>query len=390
LEKAQFGRLTFGAMCLATSVLTACASPTPSPAPLYTATPQPGTDFELPAPVYFLRGGQVWRLARDGQTQQQITHEAAAVESFDASPVDGALVYVTDNALIHTDALGESRQVLLSGPALPSVEDKLAALNDRDHISGKIATPVWSPDGGRIAYVQNGLNVMTVSSGEVQTVHPNDFIPEQGEVTDRLVIVSVISWSPNARHLLVMIYSYPLRSVYYQEVAIKTLSGYLSGVWDCVSCTFGWQADGQVFYLANPSYGGSEALSRCEVADGRCTWIGQDVPARTAYFYAYPHVPKPGEVYVFMATSPDPGEPPEAFRLYKMGSDGFGTTALCTDEYSIQTALWAGDGSGVLIVTASASDEIPADTLAWLAVDGSPAIRLPVTGSRTLRWGTDT
>jgi hypothetical protein len=64
-----------------------------SASPSYTATPRPDADLELPAPVYFLREGQVWRLARDGKTQQQITREAAAVESFDVSPVDGALVY---------------------------------------------------------------------------------------------------------------------------------------------------------------------------------------------------------------------------------------------------------------------------------------------------------
>ena len=380
-------------MCLTTPVLTACVdtpTPTPSPSPPHTVTLSPGTDFELPAPVYFLRDGQVWRLARDGKTQQQITREAEAVESFDVSPVGGALVYVTNNTLIHTDALGENRQVLLPGPALPLVGDELAALNDRDYITGKIATPMWSPDGERIAYIQNGLNLMTVSSGEVQTVHPNGFIPEQGEATDRLVIASVISWSPNGQHLLVVFYSYPLRSIYYQKVGVKTLSGSLSTVWECVACTFGWHSDSQAFYLGNPSFGGCEALSRCIAADGRCTLIGQDVPARRAYFYAYPHVPGQDEVYVFIATSPDPGDPPRGFKLYRVDSNGGGMTALRTDEHSIQVALWASDSRGVLIVTASASDEIPADTLVWLPVDGGPATRLPVTGCQMLHWGTGT
>jgi hypothetical protein len=141
--------------------------------------------------------------------------------------------------------------------------------------------------------------------------------------------------------------------------------------------------------MANPSRGGSEALSRCTVVDGRCTWIGQDVPARTAYFYAYPHVPSQDEVYVFMATGPDPREPPGAFRLYKVGPDGGGTAALRTDEHAIQMALWANDNRGVLIVTASSTDEIPSGTLLWLPVDDSPAVRLPVLGSKMLRWGAD-
>jgi hypothetical protein len=62
---------------------------------------------------------------------------------------------------------------------------------------------------------------------------------------------------------------------------------------------------------------------------------------------------------------------------------------LRTDEHTIQAALWAHDGRGVLIVTASASGETPADTLVWLPVDGSPAIRLPVTGCKMLHWGAD-
>lgn len=158
-------------------------------------------------------------------------------------------------------------------------------------------------------------------------------------------------------------------------------------MWDGVSGTFGWHLDSQVFYLGHPAYGGSEALSRCTVVEARCLWIGQDVPARTAYFYAYPHVPNQDEVYVFMATSPDRGEPPEAFRLYRMDSNGGNISALRTDEHPTRAALWADDGRGVLIVTASASDEIPADKLVWLPVDGSPAIRLPVIGSKMLRWG---
>jgi Tol biopolymer transport system component len=388
LKKTPLGLLAFGAMCLTTSVLAACGgTPAPSPSPPHTRTLQPGTDFELPAPVYFLRGGQIWRLAADGQTQQQITRETAAVESFDVSPGDAALVYVAGNALVHTDALGEDRQVLLSGPALPPVADKLAALNNRERISGKIGTALWSPAGDRIAYTQNGLQVMALPSGEVQTAHPNGYIPEQGEATDRLVIASVISWSPDGQHLLVVFYSYRLDSIYHQKVGLKTLSGSLSTVGDCVSCTFGWQPDSQVFYLANPSFGGSEALSRCTVADGRCTWIGQDVPARTAFFYGYPHAPNSDEVYVFTGTSPDRGQPPEAFRLYRVGSNGGGIIELRKDEQTIQTALWARDHRGALAVTASAADDIPAGSLVWLPVDGSATIRLPVAGSQMLRWG---
>jgi hypothetical protein len=133
--------------------------------------------------------------------------------------------------------------------------------------------------------------------------------------------------------------------------------------------------------------GREDALGRYDMTRGQLRLIGQYVPARTAYFYAYPHSPHQDEVYFFMATAPDTGEVPDMFKMYKAGVEGYGMTALRTDEYAIQTALWARDGSGALIVTSSVSNGIEAGTLLWLAVDGGPAVPLPVTGARTLRWG---
>ncbi len=383
MKKSSFGLLTFGVLCAATSVLAACTPSSPR-----TPTPPPLPDFILPAPIYFLREGQIWRLACSGQTAHQITHEATAVESFDVSPADGSLVYVTDNTLIHTTARGEDRQVLLSGPTLPPIEDELTARNDRAHIIGAIATPVWSPDGKRIAYIQNGLNALTIATREVESLHSNDSIPEQAEPSDRLVLSSVISWSPDGQHLLITLYHYPLRSIYDQKAALKTLDDYLITLGDGFGCTFGWSQDSQTFYRGNASLGGSGALSRCGI-DGRCAYIGQDVPARTAFFYAYPHVAGPDRLYVFMGMSRSPVAVPEAFKLYRVQPDGYGTTALRTDEQVTRTALWADDGRGVLIVTAAAFGEVPADTLVWLPADDSPAIPLPVTGAQTLHWGSE-
>jgi hypothetical protein len=89
-----------------------------------------------------------------------------------------------------------------------------------------------------------------------------------------------------------------------------------------------------------------------------------------------------------MASSADPGDPPATFQMVRGPADGWGSpTPLRTDTWPIETALWATDSSGALVVTASASNGVPADTLVWLPVDGGPAIVLLVTGPRTLRWG---
>jgi hypothetical protein len=69
-------------------------------------------------------------------------------------------------------------------------------------------------------------------------------------------------------------------------------------------------------------------------------------------------------------------------------ADGWGSpTPLRTDTWPLETALWATDSSGALIVTSSVSNGVQADTLVWLPVGGGPAIVLPITGPRILCWG---
>jgi Tol biopolymer transport system component len=353
----------------------------------------PGADFRLPAALVFLRDGQVWQLVPDATSLRQITAEAAPVTDLDVSPVDGALVYLTDNHLVHAAADGQHRRVLVAGPRLPPVDDDLAALNDKSHMGGRIAGPRWSPGGERIAYVQDGLNVMSLSSGQAETVFPNGRLPGKGEKLseDPLLFERVLAWSPDGSHLLVQVYRYPLASIYSRSAAIKTLAGGLAIVGDCFPCDYVWSADSQHVYVASPSQGGDAALQRYALSRNQATLLALYEPARKAFFYAYPHPFNQDELGYFLGVAPDSGELPETFRLYRGPAHGSGAPTLLREERwsSIETALWAADGSGVLIVTASPSGEIEADALLWLPVDDGPIISLPVTGARTLRWGVD-
>ncbi len=393
----KLGRVTLSILCLTISLLSACA-PTPYPTLTPTATrPPPETlsadsSFTLPASLYFLRQGQAWRLSQDGLTLQQITHEAAPITDLDVSPVDSALVYLSGNQLILTDAQGEQRRVLLAGPSLPTIEDELASLNDKSHITGKITSPRWATDGRRIAYIQNGLNLITISGGQVQTIYPNSNIPQQINPDDLgpSMFMSVIAWSPDGLHLLVEMYRYPLSSLYNRFVAIYHFSDISMETLGCAFCHFAWTTDSQHLFTANPLWGGQNAFGRYDVATGRQSLMGQEVPARSAWFYAHPHSPNADEVYVFMAVGSEPSDVPQAFKLHRVGADGGGIKALRVDNWPIQTALWAGDSRGVLIVTASVLNGVAVDTLVWLPVDEGPAIVLPVTSARALRWGSDT
>ncbi|MDP2976214.1 MAG: hypothetical protein Q8N45_08385, partial [Anaerolineales bacterium] len=76
---------------------------------------------------------QVFRLARDGATVTQVTSEAADVDNYDISPVDGSLAYVSNNQLLVAAADGSGRRLLVDGGDA-QYEFNLTILNPR-----------WSP-----------------------------------------------------------------------------------------------------------------------------------------------------------------------------------------------------------------------------------------------------
>lgn len=123
---------------------TAEPSAAPSPKPIATAavSAEPSAAASvLPAPLLFMREGQIVRLERDGKTVTPITNEQPgqpdilAVTDFDVSPADGSLAYIVQgsgaNTLVRTDAQGQQRTVLLETAA--------------------VSMPRWSPDGAQIA-----------------------------------------------------------------------------------------------------------------------------------------------------------------------------------------------------------------------------------------------
>ena len=125
------------------------------PVPEMTTQNLPPEKFELPAPLFYLQNGQIWRLDPDAQSTQQLTNENAPIESFDLS-VNGMLAYISNNSLITSDSQGNNRQVLRAGPALPPISDELARLNDFEYITTALRTPCWSPDGQKSPLLKTG------------------------------------------------------------------------------------------------------------------------------------------------------------------------------------------------------------------------------------------
>jgi len=328
----------------------------------------------LPSAVCFIMDGQVHRLARNGETLVRVTEEVFPVESFDVSSATGDIVFVAGNSLVLLEADGE-RRVLVEGEPLPPAGSGVAPFNDAARISGRITSPRWSPDGSTIAFVQNGLMSVDPVDGAVTVLHPNGDPFAAGECR---VISSVDSWSPDGTLILVTCYDYPLESVYGVSTALKTIDGSLSVLLEGVGNP-AWNSDGKSLFIGFPTVGGQQSFCRLEAPEWRCALIGEEVPARSYFFYGYPGVAEDGSVYVFIAGGADPMTTDGIFSLYRVDSSGEGANIARLDSYTLREALWAGNASGVLLVRGDGG-------LVWVPANEGAASLLPVNGASALRW----
>lgn len=339
--------------------------------------PSPGIRRSiLPSSVCFLSEGQVHRLSHDGETLERVTDEPEPVESFDVSPVSGALVFISKNSLVLLSKNGE-RRVLIEGSELPPAGTGAEPYNSSSRIIGRIASPRWSPDGSSIAFIRNGLFLFDPVTGDITGLHPND-TPSSTDETGSLVIHGIDSWSPDGGMILLSCYEYPLASVFSLFMGLCDTAGNLVFLQEGVG-TSGWSRDGSTLFIGYPSVGGMESLCRLHAPEWQCSMIGEEVPARTYFFYQAPHVSPDGYVSVFIAGGPDPMASDGSFSLYRVNSRGEGAAILRLDSYTLREALWSPDGSGVLLTDGDGK-------LFWIPGGEGPASLLPVNGAEMLRW----
>jgi len=396
----------------ATSAPRPTDGPQPTAAPAATAAPQPtaapAAEGILPAPLYFVgnpqgQNNQIWRIERDGKTRTKIVEEPPAKEmltivEFDVSPTDGALAYLIQEAggttLVRIDAGGKNRKELL--PA------------------GSVNTPRWSPDGKTIAVaispvpdategLAGGVYLIPAGGGEPKLLQANDPIKDPANPPPEARGFAPAKWSPDGSKLLLSAFSQVVDAC---DVAIKTVaSGELvtlvapEGM--TTRCDSGaWSHDGKSIYvgMTRPGYlAPVPGLWRADAATGETKPFipGEPVTGRFT-LVNNPHVQPHGSVRAFVATTdkiPQPGVDPHVgwpnFALYEVSADGEHGQNLRSEMYANpgELALWAPDGSGVLIDLAPATPGANS-TLTWVPASNAPTVQLAddITASAA-RWG---
>ncbi len=355
--------------------------------PTLPAEPQVTT---LPAPLYFISStdSQIWRIEPDGVSQTQITREPFPITGFDISPVDGSLLYVSNNDLIHTDLHGDNRAMLVDGEEVdPNVVDS--------RLNMEITNPRWSPDGAQIAFGRNGVNLMPVTGGEPQLILPSDPVPTQQENPQphpQAQFYQPESWSPDGSKLLVRYLLWPegfnwgflsMPDGAFVEVTSAEPPG------PC--CYPNWTTDSKSVYFSNDTIGMVvSGLWRVDAATGIGeTLIDGNVDDQHFSLVRDARILNDGKLYYFFAAREGFPEGNNVLQMYRSEPDGLtGQELIHDNDLLIIETLWADDGRGALIAQMPQvmSDWPLRGPLAWMPTTEGDIIHLPADGWH-LRWG---
>ncbi|HEX8993479.1 MAG TPA: hypothetical protein VF784_17505 [Anaerolineales bacterium] len=354
------------------------APPTKPPSP----TPTPDL---LPQPLYFLskdKAGllQVFRIARDGKTMQQITFEPGPVDGFDVSPVDGSVVYGSNNQLFLVDTNGASRRILVDG----------GPVNDNNRWTNSVGDPVWSPDGKTIAFSHGGLNFYSTGTGSISQVLQNQIDLTQGFPIVK-EIYSPSRYSPDGTRLLVSIGFYEGGTFGVYRPADNTLVKFNSPTSSNLCCEVRWVPDSSGLYAAGSAIGLVESgLAYINAETGLETvLLPGSAPDATYNFAAGPQVGPDGKLYFFFSNLPQiPAGGHTPLSLYRAGTDGVkDRTQLKADVYrTINEVLWAPDASLAVIAQGPTADAYSGGIASIVYPDSRPDVKL-TDFAQDMHWG---
>ena len=358
-------------------------------APSPGATPSTGgTTGLLPRSFYYLGTDgagltQVFRMERDGTTQHQITSEPVNVSDFDVSQSDGSVAYVANNQLMWINADGSNRHLLLDGdPPDPN-----------NPFITNLSSPVFSPDGGTLAYGYKGLQLYAVPTGQSTLVIENQIDDVGGGLFVPKELYSPERYSPDGTKLLVTLGYYEGASSAIYSPATNTLVRLEGGEGALLCCDdTEWASDSSSIYAASPTMGMfNPGLWKIDAATGEVTTLiegdagdGNFNAADEAY------LAPDGQLYFFFATVPSPEGVFSRASLQPVRSapDGVtGRTVLNPGDFQLlNEALWAPDASFVIVAYAPTQDAYQGGQAEVVYFDGRPSVVL-TTFAQQMKWG---
>jgi Tol biopolymer transport system component len=218
-----------------------------------------GDEKILPAPLYFVStstneknqtcdGPHIVRIERDGHTRTVIT-PCNEINGFDVSPINESVAIVARGGLWIVDTKSKEPILLFRGSPNPEYTD--SPIFD-------IQNPVWSPDGTKIAYEDDGgIRILNVATGSI--LHAVDHDMCKGEAAyfspwDPCLYrgrYRILQWSSDSKSLLVL-----HQEEDYRDFATLTLnskdelvSPYVIDFHASYFHTITWGKDGNTFLL---------------------------------------------------------------------------------------------------------------------------------------------
>ena len=344
----------------------------------------------LPHSLYFLGNdnqavSQIYRMERDGVTKTQLTFEPANVSDYDVSAADGSLAYEVNNQLVLANADGSNRRVLVEGNPDPNVR--------------AFYNPVFSPDGGTLAFAYGGLNLYSISTGTSSLVL-TDQMTDIGDGTMLPVeTYAPESYSPDGTKLLVALGHWevaPSHAIY--SPAANTLIRHAEVTDYIYCCSFHggpvWSADSSSFLGAasvhDTSYKSGE-LWKVNAASGALTRMLKPENG-ILYLPKKPYQAPDGRLYFFFGmydTASGLFDAP-VLQMVRSAPDGVTDRTVLRDENFVlmNEALWAPDASFAIIATAPSRDwNQDGGVLALYYTDSQKETVSLAPFGRQMKWG---
>ncbi len=370
--------------------MTLTALAPPGPTTPSTAIPTEASTAPLPHPFYYLAPDsagllQVFRMEQDGTTRHQLTSESDNVSDYDVSPVDGSVAYIANNDLLYIHSDGSNRRVLMDG----------GALDPNNPFISTVSSPVFSPDGQRIAYGYKGLQMYSFSTdmshlllaNQIDDVGNGLFVPKE--------LYSPERYSPDGSKLALTLGYYEGASSAIYDPSTQALVRLDGGQGALICCgDIEWSADSASIYAASPTLGMFDpGLWRIEAATGKVTTLlpasaggGNFNLADEAY------LAPDGQLYYFFATAPSSSQdgtitrPP--LQLVRSAPDGVtGRTVLSQQDFQLlNEALWAPDASLVVVAFAPTREVFVGGQAEVVYLDGRPNVVL-TPFAQEMKWG---